>query len=107
MKKRNIVATSSIAVALFLSSYATTQAATYVFPRSKPGIYSEVSDSSFIEPEQTEDIGVIAGDSREELRIDPTFTYSLISQGFNPAQIQKIFSSASLKKDYDKLPLGE
>jgi hypothetical protein len=76
MKKRRIMATGSIAVALFLSSYSSTGAAK-------------------------------AGDFREELGIDPTFSVSLTEQGFSPSQIQKIFTSASLKKDYSRLPLSE
>ena len=56
---------------------------------------------------ETNDLGVSAGDYREDLGIDPTFGDSLVQQGFNPAQIQKIFTSASLKNDYSKLPLSE
>lgn len=68
------MATSSVAIALFLSSYT---------------------------------LGQSARDYREDLGIDPTFSISLVGQGFSPAQIQKIFTSASLKKDYNKLPLSE
>ena len=104
MKKRNIIATSSIAVALFLSSYSSTQAANYSF--LKPRIYLEAQ--SIAVPEiATDNLGIAAGDSREELGLDPAFTDSLVAQGFSPAQIQKIFTSASLKKDYSRLPLGE
>ena len=71
MKKR-IIATGSIAVALFLGSYA-----------------------------------VSAGDFREELGVDPVLTRSLVQQGFNPSQIQKIFTGAPLKKNYNKPPLDE
>lgn len=103
MKKR-IIATSSIAVALFLSSFISSQAAAYSFPR--PRVYSdtqnvEVSDA---EPDYA---GVSAGDFREELGIDPVFLDSLVRQGFNSSQIQKIFTSAPIKKDHNKLPLSE
>jgi hypothetical protein len=67
------MATGSIAVALFLSSY----------------------------------VGVSARNFREELGMDPTFTASLVDQGFGPSQIQKIFTSASLKNDYGKMPLSD
>lgn len=72
MKKRKIIVTSSIAVALFIGS-----------------------------------LGVSSKDFREDLGIDPTFTESLVSQGFSPSQIQKIFASASPRNDYDKMPLSE
>lgn len=98
------MATGSIAVALFLSSYGGATAADYSLLR--PRIFSQTQNVSIVEPE-SENIGVNAGDFREELGIDPTFSYSLADQGFSPAQIQKIFTSASLKKDYDKMPLDE
>ena len=104
MKKRNIMATSSIAVALFLSSYSSTQAANFVF--SKPRTYSLTQSSSQVEVE-SEYAGVSAADFREELGMDPTFTQSLVDQGFSSAQIQKIFASASLKNDFEKIPLSE
>lgn len=104
MKKRNIIATSSIAVALFLSSYAVGHAASYSF--LKPRIYLEAQSVSVPEI-AIDNLGISARDSREELGIDPAFMDSLVDQGFSPSQIQKIFTSASLKKDYNKLPLGE
>lgn len=104
MKKRNIMATSSIAVALFLSSYATSQAASY--PLIRPRIYAETQNLTVLEPE-SEDLAIQAGDFREELGLDPTFGDSLVKQGFSPSQIQNIFTSASLKNDYDRLPLEE
>lgn len=51
--------------------------------------------------------GVSSRDFREDLDIDPTFGVSLTQQGFSPSQIQKIFTSASSKKNYNKLPLSE
>jgi hypothetical protein len=104
MKKRQIVLTSSIAVALFLGSYSSVASANYDL--SSPSIYLQAPDVSVIGAEQ-EDVGVSAGDFREDLGIDPTFSVSLASQGFSPSQIQKIFTSASLKRDYNKMPLGE
>jgi hypothetical protein len=104
MKKRKIIATSSIAVALFLSSYASGQAADYSF--LKPNTYLEAQSAA--NPEVgTDNLGISARDYREELGVDPTFMNSLVDQGFNPSQIQKIFTSASLKTDYNKLPLSE
>lgn len=104
MKKRNIVATSSIAVALFLGSYGSIQAANNAFYR--PRLYSQTQGAPSTEIEG-HGFGVSASDFKEDLGLDPTFTQSLIEQGFNPSQIQKIFASASLKNDYEKLPLEE
>lgn len=98
------MATSSIAIALFLSSYSSSQAANYTF--LKPRIYSEVQNVTAQEIE-VYDLGVSAKDLREDLGVDPTFGDSLIEQGFNPSQIQKIFTSALLKNDYEKMPLSE
>jgi hypothetical protein len=104
MKKRNLVVTSSIAVALFLSSYGTSQAAKYTLSRSR--LYEETRSLSV--PEQIRDyLSVDARDYREDLGIDPTFEDSLIEQGFNRSQIQKIFTTASLKRDFEKMPLSE
>ena len=103
MKKRKIMATSSIAIALFLSSYASSQAANYTLLRPR----IEEAQSVSVPEVVTNDLSVPAGDFREELGIDPLFSESLVEQGFSPAQIQKIFTSASLKDDYEKLPLGE
>ncbi len=99
-----MMATGSIAVALFLSSYGGVYAANYPLP--KPKTY--LQDLSFASKEMGEEsVGVSAVDFREELGMDPTFSNDLIEQGFNPSQIQKIFTSATLKKDYDKMPLSE
>jgi hypothetical protein len=104
MKKRQIMLTSSIAVALFLGSFSSVASANYDL--SSPGIYLQAPDVSVVGAEQG-GVGVSAGDFREDLGIDPTFSVSLVQQGFNSSQIQKIFTSASLKKDYNKMPLGE
>lgn len=98
------MATSSIAVALFLSSYATSQAANYTL--IKPRLYAQSENVSYVEVEP-EGVSVSAADYKEDLGIDPTFTESLVTQGFSPAQIQNIFASASLKLDYNKMPLSE
>jgi hypothetical protein len=104
MKKRKIMVTSSIAVALFLGSYSSTFAANYDL--SRPDIYLQTQDISSVDVER-ENIGVSAKDFREDLGIDPTFVISLVEQGFSSSQIQKIFTSASLKRDYNKILLGE
>jgi hypothetical protein len=104
MKKRKIMATGSIAVALFLSSYSSSSAARYSF--SKPRIFAQ-EQSVLVSDTEQEYLGVPAGDFREDLGIDPTFGDSLVQQGFSPSQIQKIFTSASLKVDYGKMPLSE
>lgn len=105
MKKR-IIATSSIAVALFLSSFISSQAANYPFQRGR--ISLEAQDWAISDDESSEEyLGVSAEDCRETLGVDPVFTDSLIQQGFSPSQIQKVFTSAPLENDYNKLPLEE
>ncbi len=93
------MATSSIAVALFLSSYSSSQAANYSFLR--PKLYSYTQNITVPEYD-FDDLGINAGSSREELGIDPTFQDSLVKQGFNSSQIQKIFTTASLNHAQDQ-----
>ena len=96
--------TSSIAVALFISSYSTSQAASYAFLKPRMSVY----DQNIVIPEvESDDLSVSATDFREDLGLDPSFESALVEQGFNPSQIQKIFTSASIKNDYGKQPLGE
>ena len=96
--------TSTIALALFLSSYSSTLASNYKF--SETGLYAQAEDSADIDLEQV-GLGVSAMDFREDLGKDPTFSDSLVRQGFSPAQIQKIFTTAEKKNNYEKLPLSE
>ncbi len=84
MKKKRFLATGGLVTSMLIAG--ATQSYAQVSPTSNQGIVRSKSLEIV-----SEDLGINEEDFREELRSGKTPKEVLIDQGFNPAQIHKLF----------------